>query len=210
RAAGMVPSSLVEALQERQLTLAGRTNPLPGPFFVLATQNPVEHEGTYSLPEAQVDRFMLKVVVGYPTREQEDAIVQRMATTARRPAIEPVADPSQVLAARELLDLVYVDELVRGYVLDLVFATREPADAGLADLRPLILYGASPRASIALVQAARARAFLDGRAFVLPKDVRAVGLDVLRHRVITTYEAEAEGITSEAVIRRVFDSVPVP
>jgi len=210
RAPAKVQSALLEAMQERQVTLAGETHPLPEPFLVLATQNPVEHEGTYSLPEAQVDRFMLKVVVGYPTREQEDAIVQRMATTARRPAIEPVADPSQVLAARELLDLVYVDELVRGYVLDLVFATREPADAGLADLRPLILYGASPRASIALVQAARARAFLDGRAFVLPKDVRAVGLDVLRHRVITTYEAEAEGITSEAVIRRVFDSVPVP
>ncbi len=210
RAPAKVQSALLEAMQERQVTLAGETRPLPDPFLVLATQNPVELEGTYPLPEAQVDRFMLKVVVQYPTREEEDAIIERMATTRARPQVSTVASPDQVLAARALLDHVYVDEKLRRYVVDLVFATREPDHAGLADLAPLVLYGASPRASIAMTQAARARAFLRGRGFVTPQDVKAVGMDVLRHRVITTYEAEAEGLTSEHVIGRVFDTVPVP
>jgi MoxR-like ATPase len=177
---------------------------------VLATQNPIEQEGTYPLPEAQIDRFMLKVVVGYPTRDQEVAIIERMATTGAKPQVRRVATPEQVLAARALLDAVYVDPKVRRYVVDLVFATREPEAAGLADLKPLILYGASPRASIALTMAARARAFLDGRGFVTPQDVKTVGMDVLRHRVITTYEAEAEGLTSVHVIQKAFDHVRVP
>lgn len=210
RAPAKVQSALLEAMAERQVTLAGETRPLPSPFLVLATMNPVELEGTYPLPEAQVDRFLLKVVVGYPGPEEEKAIVRRMASTTHRPTAACVGSPAQVLAARALLDEVYVDEKVLGYVVALVFATRRPAEARLADLAPLILYGASPRASIALVRAARARAFLDGRGFVTPHDVKAVAFDVLRHRVLTTYEAEAEGVTSVAVIQRVLDAVPVP
>jgi len=210
RAPAKVQSALLEAMAERQVTLAGETRPLPSPFLVLATMNPIELEGTYPLPEAQIDRFLLKVVVGYPDKEEEKAIVRRMARTTSRPTVRTVGSPAQVLAARALLDEVYVDEKVLAYVVDLVFATRQPAEAGLAALKPLILYGASPRASIALVRAARARAFLDGRGFVTPHDVKAVGMDVLRHRVITTYEAEAEGLTSVNVVQRVFDAVRVP
>jgi len=210
RAPAKVQSALLEAMAERQVTLAGETRPLPSPFLVLATMNPIELEGTYPLPEAQIDRFLLKVVVGYPDKEEEKAIVRRMARTTSRPTVRTVGSPAQVLAARALLDEVYVDEKVLAYVVDLVFATRQPAEAGLAALKPLILYGASPRASIALVRAARARAFLDGRGFVTPHDVKAVGMDVLRHRAITTYEAEAEGLTSVNVVQRVFDAVRVP
>ena len=210
RAPAKVQSALLEAMQERQVTLAGETRRLPSPFLVLATQNPLEHEGTYPLPEAQIDRFMLKVVVGYPDRAEEKQIVTRMATTGHRAAVRCVATTEQVLSARTLLDAVYVDEKVLSYLVELVFATRRPEEAKLADLKPMILYGASPRASIALAQAARARAFLEGRGFVTPHDVKSVGMSVLRHRVITTYEAEAEGLTSEHVIRRVFDTVPVP
>jgi MoxR-like ATPase len=210
RAPAKVQSALLEAMQERQVTLAGETRPLPAPFLVLATQNPVEQEGTYPLPEAQVDRFMLKLVVDYPNKEDERRIVERMSTTTHRPTVQRVATPAQVLAARALLDEVYVDAKVLNYVVELVFATRRPHETGLADLKPLILYGASPRASIALVQAARARAFLKGEGFVSPHDIKSVALDVLRHRVITTYEAEAEGVTSVQVIQRVLDHVRVP
>jgi MoxR-like ATPase len=210
RAPAKVQSALLEAMQERQVSLAGETRRLPEPFVVLATQNPVELEGTYPLPEAQIDRFLLKVVVGYPEKAEEKAIVERMARTTSTPAAAQVASPEQVLAARRLLDQVYVDPKILDYVVDLVFATRRPHEANLAELRPMILYGASPRASIALTRAARARALLERRGFVTPHDVKSVGLDVLRHRVITTYEAEAEGLTSEAVIRKVFDAVPVP
>jgi MoxR-like ATPase len=210
RAPAKVQSALLEAMQERQVTLAGETRALPSPFLVLATQNPIELEGTYPLPEAQIDRFLLKVVVGYPNKDEERTIVERMASTSSRPSIRQVASPGQVLGVRELLDAVYVDPKVLSYVLDLVFATRDPAAAGLADLKSMILYGASPRASIALTRASRARAFLEGRGFVTPHDVKSVGMDVLRHRVITTYEAEAEGLTSVDVIRRVFDTVKVP
>jgi MoxR-like ATPase len=210
RAPAKVQSALMEAMQERQVSLAGETHPLPSPFLVLATQNPVELEGTYPLPEAQIDRFMLKVVVRYPTREEEPLIVRRMMSTSSVPSVRRVASPEQVLAARRLLDNVYVDEQLLAYVTDVVFATRLPAEAGLGDLAPLILYGASPRASIALVRAGRARALLEGRGWVTPHDVKAVGMEVLRHRVITTYEAEAEGVGSEEVIRRVFDTVRVP
>jgi MoxR-like ATPase len=210
RAPAKVQSALLEAMQERHVTLAGETRPLPAPFLVLATQNPVELEGTYPLPEAQVDRFLLKVVVGWPTRGDEKEIARRMAATGAHPEARAVASPAQVLAARALLDAIYVDERLLDYVVSLVFATREPAQAGLPDLAARILYGASPRATIALVRAARARAFLEGRGFVTPHDVKSVAFDVLRHRVLTTYEAEAEGLTSVDVLRRVLDHVPVP
>ena len=210
RAPAKVQSALLEAMQERQVSVAGETRPLPSPFLVLATQNPVELEGTYPLPEAQLDRFLLKVVVGYPSRADEKTIVERMARSSGRPTVRRVATPEQVLAARALVDDVYVDPKVLDYVVDLVFSTRRPADAGLPDLTALILYGASPRASIALVKAAKARAFLDGRGFVTPDDVKAVAFDVLRHRVITTYEAEAEGVSSVDVVSRVLDAVRVP
>ncbi|MBL8841305.1 MAG: AAA family ATPase [Planctomycetes bacterium] len=210
RAPAKVQSALLEAMQERQVTLAGETRRLPEPFLVLATQNPVEQEGTYPLPEAQLDRFLLKVIVGYPTPEEEKRIVLRMAQVSTKRRVLPVATPEQVLAARALLDEVYVDEKILDYVIALVFATREPAQRGLRELAPMILYGASPRASIALVRAARARALLEGRPFVLPEDVKRVGHDVLRHRVITTYEAEAEGLSSQQVVSRIFETVPVP
>jgi MoxR-like ATPase len=210
RAPAKVQAGLLEAMQERQVTLAGETHRLPEPFLVLATQNPVEQEGTYPLPEAQVDRFMLKVVVGYPNRQEEAQIIERMATSAHQPPVRQVASPEQILAARQLMDQVYIDPKVRDYVVSLVFATREPAAAGLPNLATLILYGASPRASIAWVQAARAHAFLRGRGYVTPQDVKSVGMNVLRHRVITTFEAEAEGLTSEHVIQTVFDTVAVP
>ena len=210
RAPAKVQSALLEAMQERTVTLAGDTLKLPDPFLVLATQNPVEHEGTYSLPEAQADRFMLKIVVGYPSREDELEVVARMATTGVKPSAKQIVTPEQILKAREVLDTVYVDPKALGYIVDLVGATREPAKFGIGDLGPLILYGASPRASIALTQGGRARAFLDGRGFVTPQDIKAVGMDIMRHRVITTYEAEAEGVTSEDVIQKVFDTVPVP
>jgi MoxR-like ATPase len=210
RAPAKVQSALLEAMQERQVTLAGETRALPTPFLVLATQNPVEQEGTYPLPEAQLDRFLLKIVVTYPSKEEERRIIDRMATTGAKPRARTVASPDQLLAARRLLDTVYVDEKVRSYVVDVIFATRRPAEVGLKELAPLVLYGASPRASIALAQAARAHAFLEGRGFVTPQDVKAIGMSVLRHRVLTTYEAEAENLTAEHVIQKVFDHVPVP
>jgi len=209
RAPAKVQSALLEAMQERQVTLAGETRALPAPFLVLATQNPVELEGTYPLPEAQIDRFMLKVIVGYPSKDEERSIVERMASM-HVPSAKRVASPEQVVQARDLLDAVYVDPKILQYVIDVVFATRQPAEAGLAALKPQILYGASPRASIALVRAARARAMLEGRGYVTPHDVKSVGYDVLRHRVITTYEAEAEGLSSVDVLRAVFDTVRVP
>jgi len=210
RAPAKVQSALLEAMQERQVSLAGETRPLPQPFLVLATQNPVEIEGTYPLPEAQIDRFMLKVVVDYPTREEEPRIIERMVRVTETPKVKAVATPEDILAARALVDAIHLDEKILTYVVDLVFATREPAAAGLPTLEPLLLYGASPRASIALVRAARAHALLAGRGYVTPHDVKAVGMEVLRHRVITTYEAEAEGLTSEQVIQDIFDTVPVP
>ena len=210
RAPAKVQSALLEAMQERQVTIGETTFELPDPFLVLATQNPIEQEGTYPLPEAQVDRFMLKVVVGYPGKEEEKAIVERMARTGDLPAARQVAEPGQILAARALLDEVYVDEKVLAYLVDLAHASRDPEAAGIGDLKPLILYGVSPRGTIMLTQAARARAFLEGRGYVTPHDIKSVAMDVLRHRVITTYEAEAEGITSEHVIRKVLDTVPVP
>lgn len=210
RAPAKVQSALLEAMQERQVTLAGDTRKLPNPFLVLATQNPVEQEGTYALPEAQVDRFLVKLVVGYPTKDEELRIIDRMAGLSASTTVEPATTPEDLLRMRQLLDTIYLDDKVKGYIVDLVFATREPEQVGLAKLKPLILYGASPRASLALARTSRARAFLEGRGFVTPQDVKAVGSMVLRHRVLTTYEAEAEGIDSEEVLRTIFDTVPVP
>jgi MoxR-like ATPase len=209
RAPAKVQSALLEAMQERQITLGDETHPLPEPFLVLATQNPIEQEGTYPLPEAQVDRFMLKLRIGYPSREEERQILDRMATTAGPAPITPVVSPADILDARRLVDQIYVDDKIKEYVVDVVFATRDPAAAGL-DLAPLIEYGASPRATLALTLAAKAHAFLDGRGYVTPQDVKSIGPDVLRHRVIVTYEAEAEDVDADAVVRRVFEGVPVP
>jgi MoxR-like ATPase len=210
RAPAKVQSALLEAMQERRVTLAGETRPLPSPFLVLATQNPVELEGTYPLPEAQIDRFLLKIVVGYPDRGEEKEIARRMGATGGHPQARAVARPEQVVEARTLLDQVYVDERLLDYVVGIVFATRAPSQAGLPELKARILYGASPRATLSLVRAARARAFLEGRGFATPHDVKSVAYDVLRHRVLTTYEAEAEGLTSADVIAQVLDHVPIP
>jgi MoxR-like ATPase len=209
RAPAKVQSALLEAMQERQVTIGDQSHPLPSPFLVLATQNPIEQEGTYALPEAQVDRFMLKVKVGYPTRDEERLILDRMAG-GPVPRAKPVIDLQQLARARDVVQSLYVDDKIKEYVLNLVFATREPARHGLKDLEPHIEYGASPRATLALLQAARAHAFLRHRGYVTPEDVKAVGLDVLRHRVTLSYEAEAEELTPEKIVQRVFDRVEVP
>jgi MoxR-like ATPase len=209
RAPAKVQSALLEAMGERQVTLGEETHQLPRPFLVLATQNPIEQEGTYPLPEAQVDRFMLKVMVGYPDKPQEREIMRRMA---RRETVElgSVASPRDILAAREVADAVYVDAKVEDYIVELVFATRDPAAYGLAKLAPLIAYGASPRATIFLNQAAKVAAFLAGRGYVTPQDVKSIAPDVLRHRVHLTYEAEARDLTSDDVVADVLSTVDVP
>jgi MoxR-like ATPase len=209
RAPAKVQSALLEAMQEKQVTIGGQTFPLPDLFLVLATQNPIEHEGTYPLPEAQVDRFMFKLVVTYPERREEREVLDRM-TAGPEPVARPVLEPERVLRARRLVQQVYADDRIKEYVLDLVTATRQPAAAGLAGLAPLIEFGASPRAAIFLLRAAKALAFLDGRAYVTPEDIKALGLDVLRHRVILTYRADADGIDSDELLRRIFEAVPVP
>jgi MoxR-like ATPase len=209
RAPAKVQSALLEAMQERQVTIGDETHPLPDPFLVLATQNPIEHEGTYPLPEAQVDRFMLKLRVDYPSREEERQILDRMATTANHRPASPVVTTADIVAARSLVDQVYVDDKVRDYIVSIVFATREPKTFAL-DLGPLVEYGASPRATLCLTLAARAHAFLQGRGYVTPQDVKAIAPDVLRHRVIVSYEAEAEEVDADEIVRRVLDGVPVP
>jgi MoxR-like ATPase len=209
RAPSKVQSALLEAMQELQVTIGDQSFPLDPLFLVMATQNPIEQEGTYPLPEAQVDRFMLKVVVGYPSRAEERHILDRMATSAPLPEVKPVLDPAHVLEARGVVDEIYIDDKVRDYIVDLVWATREPHVYGL-DLAPFIQYGASPRATINLALAARSWAFLEGRGYVTPHDVKSIGMDVLRHRVIASYEAEAEGLTSESLVQKVFDAVAVP
>jgi len=209
RAPAKVQSALLEAMQERQVTIGEHTYALPSPFIVLATQNPIEQEGTYPLPEAQVDRFMLKLRVGYPTREEERQILDRMAVTQNHRSVRAVVSTREVVAARELVDQIYIDDKIKEYVVNLVFATRDPKARGL-DLAPLIEYGASPRATLYLTLAAKAQAFLQGRGYVTPQDVKTIGPDVLRHRVIVSYEAEAEEIDSDEIVRRVFDGVPVP
>jgi len=209
RAPAKVQSALLEAMQEKQVSISGQTLTLPELFLVLATQNPIEHEGTYPLPEAQVDRFMFKLVVTYPSRENERLVLDRM-TAAEDPVARQVLEPAEVLRLRRLVRDVYVDDRVKEYVLDLVATTREPARAGLARLAPLIEYGASPRAGIHLVRAAKALAFVGGRGYVTPEDVLALAADVLRHRVVPTYRADAEGVTTDAILAQVFAAVPVP
>ncbi|HEX5181258.1 MAG TPA: MoxR family ATPase [Gemmatimonadaceae bacterium] len=209
RAPAKVQSALLEAMQEKQVTLGGVTHPLEEPFLVLATQNPIEQEGTYPLPEAQVDRFMLKLHVGYPSRQEEKEIMRRMSGGQVIP-IDAVASPSVILEARRRIAELYVDDRVVDYIVDIVHATRTPKEAGLSDLTPLIEYGASPRATIFLAQGSRAHAFLRGRTFVTPDDVKAVAPDILRHRVLTTYEAEAEEVSSDEIIRRILAAIESP
>jgi MoxR-like ATPase len=209
RAPAKVQSALLEAMQERQVTIGDETYALPNPFLVLATQNPLEQEGTYPLPEAQIDRFMMKVIVNYPNRAEERAILDAMATTEPLPVPRPVVSAEQIVSARHVVNQLYVDDKIRDYIVNLVVATRPPIAASLK-LNGYIQTGASPRATIALTLAARALAFLNGRHFVVPQDVKSVALDVLRHRVSVTYEAEAENITSENVIDKILDALPVP
>lgn len=209
RAPAKVQSALLEAMQERQVTIGDQTFVLDTPFLVMATQNPIEQEGTYPLPEAQVDRFMFKLKVDYPSKDEELMILQR-CTTGQPLLAQPVASVEELMAGRELLYRLYMDEKVQRYIVDLVCATRNPEQYRLAKLQPLIEYGASPRATIYLTLAAKANAFLDGRGYTTPDDVLAIGMDVLRHRVIVSYEAEAEEITSEQVIQTIFDTVEVP
>jgi MoxR-like ATPase len=209
RAPAKVQSALLEAMQERQVTIGDKSYPLPDPFIVMATQNPIEQEGTYPLPEAQIDRFMLMVKVGYPSREEERLVMDRM-TGVVSTVTHSKTSPEQLLEARKVVRDVYMDDRVKDYIVDVVFATREPQKKGMKDLAPLIEYGASPRASIALNLAARAHAFLRHRGYVTPEDVKAIGPDVLRHRVVLSYEAEAEEVTAEDIVRRVFEVVEVP
>jgi MoxR-like ATPase len=209
RAPAKVQSALLEAMQERQVTIGDTTYPLPDPFLVLATQNPIEQEGTYPLPEAQVDRFMLKIKIDYPRRDDEVKIMRAYSQT-EVPSVNAVVTPDEIHRIRRMVEGIYVDPKIETYVLDMVFATRQPEAHKLADLKPLIQYGASPRASIYLLKAARAHAFLRRRGYVVPEDIRAVGLDVLRHRVTVTYEAEAENITSEDIVNKIFNTIEVP
>lgn len=210
RSPAKVQSALLEAMQERQVTIGPNTFKLEDPFLVLATQNPIEQEGTYPLPEAQTDRFMLKVKITYPTKDEELLILKRMGFTSITPGVNPVVTPEGIFKARALLDEMYMDEKVERYIVDLVFATRTPGDYNLKDLDGLIQYGASPRATIFLALAAKAYAFIQGRGFVTPQDVKSIAFDVLRHRVVITYEAEAEDMTSDDVIRQVLDGVKAP
>ncbi len=209
RSPAKVQSALLEAMQERTVTIGEKTFALDSPFLVLATQNPIEQEGTYPLPEAQVDRFMLKLAIGYPDKEQELEIIRRMAS-GDEPESRPVVTPEEILRARQAVNLIHMEAQVERYIVDLVHASRAPGESGLGDLVELISYGASPRASICLARTARAHAFLRRRGYVTPEDVRSVALDVLRHRVLVTYEAEAEEVTSEDIVHRILDTIEVP
>lgn len=209
RAPAKVQSALLEAMQERQVTIGEKTYQLADPFLVLATQNPLEQEGTYQLPEAQLDRFMLKLNVGYPEKAEERRILDLMATSAPDLSVQSVVDPAQVIAARHIVNSIYIDDRVKDYIVDVVWATRNPAAYNLG-LEGLVRYGASPRATIYLALGARAHAFLNGRGYVTPQDVKSIGPDVLRHRIIVSYEAEAEAVTSESIIERIFAGLPVP
>lgn len=209
RAPAKVQAALLEAMQERQVTIGDHTFPLDEPFLVMATQNPIEQEGTYPLPEAQVDRFLLKVVIGYPTREEEKLII-RQNLSNKRPAIHPVLDPKEVVEAQKVVEQIYIDEKIERYIVDIVFATRFPDQCGLPELKSIIAFGASPRASISLAKAAKSYAFLRQRGYVIPEDVRAVCHDVMRHRIGLTYEAEANNITADEIISEILDKVIVP
>lgn len=210
RAPAKVQSALLEAMQEKQVTIGGETFILPRPFLVLATQNPIEQQGTYPLPEAQLDRFMMKVKIDYPNKEEEKEILNRMAFTSQQIDIESVIEPEEIMELREVVDQIYLDEKIKDYVIELVFASREPGQYGLDDLDNLIECGASPRATINLCLAAKAYAFMQGRGYVIPHDIKTIGMDVLRHRIAITYEAEAEELTSEDIIQKIFDEIPVP
>jgi MoxR-like ATPase len=209
RAPAKVQSALLECMEEKQITLGETTYPLPEPFIVLATQNPVEQEGTYPLPEAQLDRFMLKVVIGYPSRDEERSIVERMSGEKPTP-LHAIIQPETILKARKVVDSIYVDPKITEYVLNIVSATRKPAEFGFKKLQTLIEFGASPRATIALVRAAKAQAFLNGRGFVTPDDIKALALDVLRHRIITTFEAQAENVSTFQIINQIVKQIEVP
>ncbi len=209
RAPAKVQSALLEAMQEKQVTIGDANYPLGQPFLVLATQNPIEQEGTYPLPEAQVDRFMLKLKVGYPSKEEELAILNRMAAIEPDTSVHAVLEPAAISELRKTLDDLYMDDKIKRYIVDIIHCTRRPDEFGL-DIAPYIQYGASPRATIFLTRAARAQAFLDGRGYVTPQDVKSIGYDVLRHRVAVTYEAEAEDITSDQLLKRIFDHLKVP
>lgn len=210
RAPAKVQSALLEAMQERQVTIGGETYPLPEPFLVLATQNPIDQEGTYTLPEAQVDRFMLKLKIGYPEKKEERLILDMMAKTRVSEEINTVVTPEKVMQAREIVDEIYIDDKIKDYIVDIVFATREPKKYGLEGLENMIQFGASPRATIALTLASKAHAFLQGRGYVVPQDIKDIALDVLRHRIIVTYEAEAEGVSSEDIVEKVLNKIAVP
>jgi MoxR-like ATPase len=209
RAPAKVQSALLEAMQERQVTLGGETMPLPSPFLVLGTENPIEQEGTYPLPEAQVDRFMLKLMVGYPNFEEERKILDTMAFTAPEMKINPVIPLEEIVRTRQIVDGIHVHESIRDYIVRVVFATRTP-EAYKLDIKHFIQFGASPRATINLTLAGKAWALLQGRSYVTPQDIKSIGPDVLRHRIILSYEAEAQGVTSDALIQRIFDTIPVP
>ncbi|MBU1935871.1 AAA family ATPase [bacterium] len=209
RAPAKVQSALLEAMQEKQVTIGEETFPLDEPYMVLATQNPIEQEGTYPLPEAQVDRFMLKIKIDYPSRKEE-VLIMREYSRNNTAAPAPVITPQEILNVRETIEKIYVDPKIEDYILDIVFSTREPSEYKMPELAPLIQYGASPRASIYLIKAARAHAFLRKRGYVIPEDIRAVGMDVLRHRVTVTYEAEAEEVDSEKVVSEIFNRIEVP
>ncbi len=211
RSPAKVQAALLEAMQERQVTIGDSTYPLPQPFLVMATQNPIEQEGTYPLPEAQLDRFMLKVKIGYPTRKEEIAIIAQNMSNAKFPKASPVLKPEDIIKAREVVEQVYIDEKIQKYIVDIVFATREPENTeGIENLAVMIGCGCSPRASISLAKAAKAYAFINRRGYVIPEDVRAVAHDVMRHRIGVTYEAEAENITSEDIITSILNAVEVP
>ncbi len=210
RAPAKVQSALLEAMQEKQVTIGDETYMLSKPFLVLATQNPIEQEGTYPLPEAQVDRFMLKLKITYPNRQEELDIQQRMARTTTDNQVNPIVSPEDIIHVRSVVDSIYIDRQVQEYIVDLVMATREPAAYKVSDIENYIEYGASPRATIFLTVAAKARAFMEGRGYVTPQDVKDIGMDVLRHRVIATYEAEADEVTPEKIVQRIFDEVEVP
>lgn len=209
RAPAKVQSALLEAMQERQVTLGGETMALPSPFLVLATENPIDQEGTYPLPEAQVDRFMFKVLLDYPAFDEERRILDRMAFTAPEIKVQPVIDLNEIVRTRQLVDQIHVDEKVRDYIVHLVFASRRPERSSF-DLKNLIQFGASPRATIYLTLAAKAWALLQGRTYVTPEDVKSIGPDVLRHRIIIAYKAEAQAVTTDAIIQKIFNAVPVP
>ena len=210
RAPAKVQSALLEAMQERQITIAGKTFSLDEPFMVIATQNPIEQEGTYPLPEAQIDRFMLKLYIDYPSKEEEKLIMQQMSSGANSYKVKPVVDPQDILAARKVIDSIYIDENLQDYIINLVTATRDPKGNQLSSYAGMIQFGASPRASIFLNRAAKAFAFLQRRGYVVPHDIKSIGMDVLRHRVILTYEAEAENVTADDILKSLFDTIEVP